>query len=261
VQHFDSGGVDIAYLDQGEGPPVLLIHGFASTAKINWVEPGWVDTLVRAGRRAIALDNRGHGESGKPHDPAAYTLDNMAGDARRLLDRLGIATADVMGYSMGARIAARLAMREPARVTALILGGLAGSLFAGQTNQNEIAAALEARSIGDVRGDIGFAFRDFAERTRSDLKALAACMRSETMRIDPEELAALPMPILVAVGTRDSMAGPIDAVAEKIPNAELLAIPNRDHMNAVGDRVYKEGVLAFLARHRPLSVPRKRAEI
>jgi pimeloyl-ACP methyl ester carboxylesterase len=252
VQHFDSGGVDIAYLDEGEGPPILLIHGFASSANINWVEPGWVDTLVKAGRRVIALDNRGHGESGKPHDPAAYTLENMAGDARRLLDHLGIASADVMGYSMGARIAARLAIRTPECVTALIIGGLAGGLFTGQRSQDEIATALEARSIDDVRGDVGFAFRGFAERTGSDLKALAACMRSEVMSIDPGELAALPMPILVAVGTRDSVAGPIETIAERLPNAEMLAIPNRDHMNAVGDRFHKEGVLAFLARHRPL---------
>jgi pimeloyl-ACP methyl ester carboxylesterase len=251
VQHFDSDGVDIAFLDEGEGPPILLIHGFASTANINWVEPGWADTLTKAGRRAIALDNRGHGESGKPHEPAAYTLDKMAGDARRLLDHFGIAKADVMGYSMGARIAARLAIRNPDRVTALILGGIAGGLVTGQSNQDEIASALEAPSIKDVRGDVGFAFRNFAERTRSDLAALAACMRGEVMSNDPGALAALPTPILVAVGTRDSVAGPLDPIAELLPNAELLAIPNRDHMNAVGDRFHKEGVLAFLARHSP----------
>jgi pimeloyl-ACP methyl ester carboxylesterase len=252
LQHFDSDGVAVAFLDQGAGPPILLIHGFASTANINWVEPGWVDALVKAGRRVIALDNRGHGASGKPHDPAAYTLDIMAADARRMLDHLGIASADVMGYSMGARIAARLAVRNPERVTALILGGLAGGLFAGLTNQAEIATALEAPSIDDVRGDVGLAFRGFAERTGSDLRALAACMRGEAMRIAPDELAALPMPILVAVGSRDSVAGPIEAVAERLPKAERLLIPNRDHMNAVGDRAYREGVLAFLARHRPL---------
>jgi pimeloyl-ACP methyl ester carboxylesterase len=252
VQHFDSDGVDIAFLEKGDGPPILLVHGFASTANINWVEPGWVDALAKAGRRAIAFDNRGHGASGKPHDRAAYTLDNMAGDARRLLAHLGIAKTDVMGYSMGARIGARLAIRNPERVNSLILGGIAGGLFTGQMNQEEIAAALEAPSIKDVRGDVGFAFRDFAERTRSDLKALAACMRGEVMSNDPGELAKLRMPILVAVGTRDSVAGPLDPIAELLPNAELLAIPNRDHMNAVGDRFHKEGVLAFLARTSPV---------
>jgi pimeloyl-ACP methyl ester carboxylesterase len=252
VQHFDSDGVDIAFLEKGEGPPILLVHGFASTANINWVEPGWVDALSKAGRRAIAFDNRGHGSSGKPHDRAAYTLDNMASDARRLLDHLGIPKSDVMGYSMGARIGARLAIRSPERVNALILGGIAGGLFTGQMNQEEIASALEAPSIKDVRGDVGFAFRDFAERTRSDLKALAACMRGEVMSNDPGELAKLRTPILVAVGTRDSVAGPLDPIAELLPNAELLAIPNRDHMNAVGDRFHKEGVLAFLARTSPV---------
>ena len=106
MQSFRHDGIDIAFLDQGEGEPVVLIHGFASTAMVNWVHPGWVTTLARAGRRAIALDNRGHGASSKLYDPGAYHSAVMAEDVRALLDHLGIGCADVMGYSMGARIAA-----------------------------------------------------------------------------------------------------------------------------------------------------------
>src|ERR1700726_3165835 len=101
---FSHDGAEIAFFDEGAGEPIVLVHGFASNKEVNWVAPGWVTTLARAGRRVIALDNRGHGASTKLYDPAAYHSERMAGDVVALLDHLGIATADVMGYSMGARI-------------------------------------------------------------------------------------------------------------------------------------------------------------
>ena len=100
---FAHDGLELAYFDEGDraGPPTLLIHGFASSALVNWVQPGWLETLSQAGRRVIAIDNRGHGGSAKPHDPAAYHPSLMAGDAVALLEHLGIASADIMGYSAG----------------------------------------------------------------------------------------------------------------------------------------------------------------
>jgi pimeloyl-ACP methyl ester carboxylesterase len=108
---FLSDGVRIAYLDEGprDGTPIVLVHGFASNARVNWVTTGWVATLTGAGHRVIALDNRGHGASEGPHDPAQYgTATHMAEDVRRLMDHLGIERADVMGFSMGAWIAAKI---------------------------------------------------------------------------------------------------------------------------------------------------------
>jgi pimeloyl-ACP methyl ester carboxylesterase len=247
VQHFDSDGVDIAYLDEGQGPPILLIHGFASTANINWVEPGWVDTLVKAGRRAIALDNRGHGASGKPHDPAAYTLDRMAGDVRLLLDHLGIARADVMGYSMGARIAAFLALAHPARVRSAVLGGLGIRLIDGVGLPESIADALEARSLADVDDPTARTFRRFAEQTGSDLAALAACMRGSRQFLTRSQVGTIRAPVLVAVGSSDTVAGSAQELAALLPAGRALDIPGRDHMLAVGDRVFKEAVRGFLA--------------
>src|SRR5262244_4680157 len=121
---FRNGKVEIAYLDEGEGEPIVLIHGFASTKEVNWLLTGWFATLTKAGRRAIALDNRGHGASTKLYDPADYHSAIMAEDVRALLDHLGVARADVMGYSMGARISAFLALNHPQRVRSVVFGGL-----------------------------------------------------------------------------------------------------------------------------------------
>ncbi len=98
---FITAAGEIAYLDQGEGDAIVLVHGFASNKEVNWVNPSWLTTLERAGRRVIALDNRGHGASVKLYEPALYKTELMAGDVLALLDHLGIDRADIMGYSMG----------------------------------------------------------------------------------------------------------------------------------------------------------------
>jgi len=249
---FDHDGLEIAYLDEGPRDPgaeaILLIHGFASNRTVNWVDPGWVRTLVADGRRVIAIDNRGHGESAKLYDPADYTAPAMAEDARALLDHLGIARADVMGYSMGARITAFLAMAHPERVRSAIFGGLGINMVRPMAGTGPIAHALEAPTIDDVASQTARTFRAFAEQTRSDLKALAACIRGARDPIRPEALAALTCPVLVAVGSEDVIGGSAEELAALIPGAEALVIEGRDHMKAVGDRLYKEGVIAFLPR-------------
>src|SRR5580698_6895837 len=119
---FKNGDVEIAYFDEGAGEPIVLVHGFASTKEVNWVAPGWVTTLTRAGRRVLALDNRGHGASAKLYDPADYHSAVMAEDVRALIDHLGLPRTDVMGYSMGARITAFLTLAHPRRVRSAVLG-------------------------------------------------------------------------------------------------------------------------------------------
>jgi len=243
---FKNGDVEIAYLDEGEGEPIVLVHGFASTKEVNWVAPGWVTALTRASRRVIALDNRGHGQSSKFYDPVAYHSATMAEDVRALLDHLNIERADVMGYSMGARICAFLAVNRPPRVRAVILGGLGIRLVDGVGLPETIAEALEARSLADVSNPTGRIFRAFAEQTQSDLKALAACMRGSRQILSRAQVAAIAKPVLVAVGTKDPVAGSAQALAALIPGGRALDIPDRDHMLAVGDKVFKAGVLDFL---------------
>jgi pimeloyl-ACP methyl ester carboxylesterase len=248
---FDSDGVGIAYLDEGprEGRTVLLIHGFASNVRTNWIDPMWVRFLTGHGYRVVAMDCRGHGASDAPMVEAAYGAPVMAEDARRLLDHLGIACADVMGYSMGARVTAFLALNHPARVHSAVFGGLGINMVRGLAGTGPIAHALEADSIADVTHPTARTFRAFAEATRSNLKALALCIRAARAVISAEMLAGLTCPVLVAVGTEDVIGGSARELAALIPGAEALEMQGRDHMRAVGDRTYKEGVRAFLARH------------
>ena len=246
MARFRNGDVEIAYLDQGEGEPIVLVHGFASTKEVNWVNPGWVATLTRAGRRAIALDNRGHGQSTKLYDPAEYHTSLMAEDVRALLDHLKLDRADVMGYSMGARITAFLAMKHSGRMRSAILAGLGIKLVHGVGLPETVAEGMEARSLDDVTDPQARLFRSFAQQTKSDLKALAACIRGTRQTLTPEQVAAIKIPVLVAVGTKDEVAGAPEPLAALIPGARVQPIPDRDHMLAVGDKVYKAGVLEFL---------------
>ena len=245
---FNSDGVSIAFVDEGEGPPILLIHGFASNVVTNWEGPGWIATLRENGRRVVAFDNRGHGSSEKLYEPERYGAPLMAEDARRLLDHLGIERADVMGYSMGARIAAFLVLKHPDRVRSVVFGGLGINMVRGMVGSGPLAKALEARSIDEVTNDTARSFRIFAEETKSDLAALAACMRGPRERITPEVLAGIRVPVLVAVGTEDVIGGSGAELAALIPGAKLLNIAGRDHMKAVGDTTFKQGVLDFLTR-------------
>jgi pimeloyl-ACP methyl ester carboxylesterase len=247
---FQHDGVEIAYLDEGADEPVVLIHGFASSKEVNWVAPAWVAELTRVGRRVIALDNRGHGQSSKLYDSADYHSATMARDVGALLDHLRVTRADVLGYSKGARIAAFFALENPQRVRSLILGGLGIRLVEGVGLPESIAEALEAPSLAEVTDAQGRTFRAFAEQTKSDLRALAACIRGSRQTLTRAQAQRLSMPVLIAVGEKDTVAGSARELAALLPNAQALDIPGRDHMLSVGDKVFKTGVVNFLAQHR-----------
>ncbi|MGH6701809.1 MAG: alpha/beta fold hydrolase [Bradyrhizobium sp.] len=247
---FHNGAVEIAYLDEGEGDPILLVHGFASSKVVNWVYPTWVSELKKNGRRVVALDNRGHGDSAKLYDTEQYHIGSMASDVSALMDHLGIARADIMGYSLGARMTAWLAYRQPQRLRSAIFGGIGIGLIEGGGPGENVALALEADSLADVTDPVGRTFRAFADQTRSDHRALAACLRGSRRLMTREEAAGITVPVLIAVGTSDEIAGSAAALGEIIPGADVLDIPDRDHMRAVGDKVYKAGVLDFLSQQR-----------
>ena len=246
---FFSDGVAIAYEVFGEGAPVLLIHGFASSGEVNWVATGWVDTLVKAGYRAITMDNRGHGKSQKLYDARLYFAHDMAGDAARLLDHLEIPKAAVIGYSMGARIAAYLSLIQPERVSCAVFGGIGLNLVTGLADSEAIISALTAESLADVKDKTGRQFRIFAEHSGADRAALAACMVNSREPMPAADVRRIGVPVLVAAGSDDEMAGPPQALADLLPQGEAVVIERRDHMRATGDSQFKLAALEFLARH------------
>lgn len=248
---FLSDGIKLAYIDENlektHPLPVLLIHGFASHLEKNWVATGWIKEFVEAGYRVIALDNRGHGKSEKLYEPALYSTELMAKDCCNLLNYLKIGQAHVIGYSMGARIAATLALDHPERVGRLVLGGLGLNMVRAMAGTGPIAQALLAPNIGDVVNPTARTFRAFAEQTKSDLKALAVCVQKIREPIPRDRISRLSVPVLVAVGASDVMAGSGDKLAQMIPGAKSFEISESDHIKAVGARTFKQAVLNFLA--------------
>ena len=195
----------------------------------------------------LAMDHRGHGDSDKPHDAESYVPEKMADDAAAFLDHLGINSAHIMGYSMGARISAFLALRNPGKVRSLIFGGLGLGMVEGVGDWDPIADALLAKSLDDVTHEQGRTFRAFADQTKSDRFALAACIQASRKLLTQTQMAAIDVPTLIGVGTKDDIAGSAEGLAELMPNANAFEIERRDHMLAVGDASFKKRALAFLA--------------
>ena len=242
---FDNDGVRIHYEVHGpdQGRPIVLVHGFASDYRLNWVGTRWQETLTGAGFKVIGIDCRGHGHSDKPHAETDYGVDLMAGDVIGVLDDLGIDEAAYLGYSMGARIGLQVVLDYSLRVTRAVLGGIgsAGAI-------DHAAAIARAFRTGEPTDDpIAQTFYKFASaRPTNDMQALAACIVGLKADVQPERLAKIRTPILVVVGDRDDIASGAPELIELVPSARLVTIANRDHMSAVPAREFKQAALEFL---------------
>ena len=241
---------DIAYIDlpgHGQDKTILLIHGFASSALVNWVGTGWSKLLNEAGYRVVAIDNRGHGKSSKFYSPEDYGPDIFAADALELLDYLDIQSCDVMGYSMGARITSWISHQAPERVNRAVYGGMGSNIFGGRGGYEAIAQALETDQPETILDLGALAFRKFADATRSDRMALAACIRPSKHNITPEMVRQITVPTLVAVGSEDDVGGSAQDLADMMPAGEAFVIEGLDHMKATGAESYKSATLSFLS--------------
>jgi pimeloyl-ACP methyl ester carboxylesterase len=239
---FDSAGVQIHYEVFGDGRPLVLVHGFASNLRQNWIAPGWVETL-RPLRRVIALDCRGHGESGKPQDPAAYG-NAMQDDVVRLMDHLEIEQADLFGYSMGGAISMGLLVRYPERFASAVLGGVGGR-GPRRGPDSPVARGMLAKDASEIDDPVAKGFRVFAERTGNDLKALAAVNQGNRFS-DLDALRSITVPVLIVVGANDTLVGGAEPIARAIQGSRLVTIPDREHLTVVGDQRFKDVVVAFL---------------
>jgi pimeloyl-ACP methyl ester carboxylesterase len=244
---FDSDGIRIHYELHGResGMPVVLVHGFASDYRLNWVGTRWQETLTRVGYRVVGLDCRGHGSSEKPHDPSAYALEQMAGDVDRLMDHLDIRVAYYLGYSMGARIGVQALLDFPSRLRRAVLGGI--GWMGAYHEATEIARALRGEPTPSA---VAKTFYDFARaKPDNDLEALAACIQGPQPKPDPARLKAITSPVLMVVGDRDDIAVDAERLVESIPSARLVKVAGRTHMSTVPAREFKEAALEFLAEN------------
>jgi pimeloyl-ACP methyl ester carboxylesterase len=245
---FTSGGLTLAFDDIGPrgGRPVVLLHGFASNRAEMWRRLGWYGAFERKGMRAVALDLRGHGESAKPHEPEAYDRAAMIGDVFALMDHLQITRADLMGYSMGARLALAAALTHPEHVDHLILGGVGGRIFERSGNAGLLADAMLAEDANSISEPMLRSFRQFADEQGEDRLALAACVRAPGEGVTRAELQELRVPTLVVAGARDALAGSADELARAIAGAEAVTLPACDHFSAIPHALFKAGVFDFL---------------
>jgi pimeloyl-ACP methyl ester carboxylesterase len=260
VERFTSSdGVEIVYdvWDPGEdsgvggaGPPVVLHHGFGADALVNWLGPGVVDVLVSAGRVVVALDARGHGRSGKPHDPAVYGEAVMARDLSGLVDRLDVPSVDLVGYSMGAIVSLIVASQDP-RIGRLVVGGVgAGAVELGGVDTRVLPTSvlIEALSTDDpavITNRWGAEFRLFADAIGADREALAA--QAAAVHASPIPLDRITAPTLVLAGDDDPMAARPAVLADAIPSAEVRMLTG-DHLAAVGDPAFASSIVEFLDR-------------
>lgn len=245
-------GVQIAFERHGEGPAILLIHGFGSSRLQNWKSTGWFGGLTAAGFSVVAMDCRGHGDSGKPHDASAYDHDRMADDAVAVMAACGLDAPFVCGYSMGGFIGLRLLAAHPDRVARLAVCGVGETYLQDRITAPAARAALadalltpDPATITDARGKM---FRAFADQPGKDRPALAACMRGMSPHLPLEALAALKGPILVVCGDKDDTSGRPEPLARHLPGGESVRIAGRDHMSAVGDRNTRQAVMDFFRR-------------
>ena len=243
-----SDGYEIAYDCQGDGPPVVLIHGFGANRNITWANTNWYQTLLKAGRKLVAIDCRGHGESDKPHDPEDYDEGRMAKDVIAVLAALEIPEVDLMGYSMGAQLSIRLMHDAPGRIRRAVVAGMGEHYFRPSSDRSEsIAKGLAARDPSTITDPVAREFRTFCEKAGDDLLAMAACMRRRGQRFTADELHALPQNVLVVCGEQDDWAGSPQPLARAFARGQALVVPKRNHHSTVGDRAYKDAALAFFA--------------
>ena len=245
-------GIAIAYQEWGKErslPPVVLHHGFVADAEANWVSSGVVDALVVAGHRVIAVDARGHGRSDKPHDPGSYGEQRMARDLAVLLEVIGTAQIDLVGYSMGAVVSLIFSCGDE-RVRRLIVGGIGsgiiecGGVDRRAVSNESIIEALGTEDPSTLREPGAAFFRTLADALGADRKALVAQATSVYRgHIALERISA---PTLVLAGEEDPLAVRPQVLAEAIPDATLKFISG-DHAGAIADPRFTQSIVDFLA--------------
>ncbi len=233
----------LAYEIDGDGTSVLMLHGFVADSYINWVRPGLIDKITGAGFQTIQLDQRGHGMSEKPHEQERYADGAMIKDAQALLDHLGVDRCVCVGYSMGAMNTLRLLTSGEKRIKAAVLGGIGGASLQVGRGGEFLADAMLAEDKTTITNTFARSFRDFADLTKGDRKALAAIQRQPREAFG--DLGSIDVPVLVLVGDNDPMIGDGHELAAQIRGARA-AVVGGSHLNVVNNPEFHRELVEFL---------------
>jgi len=248
MAQFTSDGLQLAYDEFGARDArkaVVLVHGFSANKYENWKRMGWYDAIAAKGMRGLAIDNRGHGESAKPHEAEKYSREAMARDVFALMDHAGVERAHLVGFSMGSHIALTAALLDSGRVDHLVVSGVGGRLFEPPRDPEGMARALEAPTPDAIDDPMLRSFRHFADEQKEDRLALAACSRGPRTPLTPDMLMAIRRPTLVIAGMRDQLAGPTQRLADAIPGARAVTVPGCDHFSLISHGLFKASVFDF----------------
>jgi pimeloyl-ACP methyl ester carboxylesterase len=248
MAQFTSDGLSLAYDEFGSRDArkaIVLVHGFSANRYENWKRMGWYDAIAAKGLRGLAFDNRGHGESAKPHEPEKYARAAMARDVFALMDQAGVERAHLLGFSMGSHIALTAALLDGGRIDHLVVSGVGGKIFEPARDPDAMAQAMEAPSPAAIADPMLKSFRHFADEQKEDRLALAACSRGPRTPFTPEAMTAIRRPTLVVAGMRDQLAGPPQGLADAIPGAKAVTVPGCDHFSLIGHGLFKASVFDF----------------
>lgn len=249
-QVYAADGTRLATYTWGEfdAPVVVIVHGFASSARDTWVLTGWVRELTKAGYRVLALDQRGHGLSEKPHQADAYGIRTLATDVETVMDAYLVDEAFYVGYSLGARVGWEVVRDLPHRIGRSVLGGVPDGIPLARLDLDQVRGYLtDGTPVADPTTQNYIALTERVPgNDLSALVALAEGMRSSRM-IDPDPSNAPSSPVLFATGSKDAIIEGSRALASAAPRGRFFEIPDRNHFNAPGSRAFKEAALEFLA--------------
>ena len=256
----DADGVKIRYIVEGEGEPVILVHGFSVNMELQWGQPGVLRELAKD-YQVIAIDNRGHGQSDKPHDPEAYGTE-MVEDVVRLMDELEIDKAHVVGYSMGGFITNKLIATHPDRLLSATLGGAGWSRENDEVLQllDTLADSLEEkRSVGPLIARLTpegqpapseeqIRFFDQMMLALNDPDALAAVARGlKQLTVEEKSLRSNRVPTLALIGEVDPLKTGVDELRGVMDNLRIVVIEEADHMTAPGHKKFIDNLKEFLS--------------
>lgn len=242
IESFD--GAELAIHRMGEGRPVVLLHGLFSSAEMNWIKYGHAAKLAAAGFECIMPDLRAHGDSAKPHEASAYPHDVLVSDAAVLVEALGLEEYDLVGFSLGARTAARAVLSglEPRR---LVLAGMGLEGLAGWDQRAGFFIDAIDRYDDIERGDPAYFAKNFMKTMRTDRVAVRHLLQS-VGDTAPDALAGIAMPTAIVCGKEDRDNGSPEKLADAIPDAVHIEVPGT-HMSSVVKPELGQAIAGFLS--------------